>query len=716
MQRMVERGGLQIAAELAEFIEWEALPGTGIEADRFWSGMHRLFADFTAENAALLAQRDEYQLLLDNWHDTHSGEPSDQEEYMRFLRSVGYIEEEPEAFAIDPKGVDDEIGSLAAPQLVVPALNPRFLLNAANARWGSLYDALYGTDALGTPPQAGPYDTVREARVIAEGRHFLDQVVPLAEGSWSDFAGFEPVLKDPSQLVGRRKSNLLFRHHGLHIELVRDPSGPPGSDDPAGITDIELEAALTTIVDFEDSVAAVDAADKVAAYRNWLDLIRGDLSAQFKKAGTKVVRKIARDRIYKGSGGDVFALPGRSILFARNVGLLMTTPAVRLPDGRECYEGILDAIVTSLIGRHDVLGLGRYRNSRFGSIYIVKPKLHGPKEAEFTNRLFDAVEDILALPRHTLKIGLMDEERRTSVNLASCIRALKSRIVFINTGFLDRTADEIHSLMRAGPVVPKDEMKTEPWFKAYEERNVAIGLACGFSGRAQIGKGMWAAPDQMRAMLDAKRSHPEGGANTSWVPSPTAATLHALHYHEVNVFARREKLAEEPIPSLTLLITPPLARGRSFTTEEIRGEMENNLHGVLGYLSRWIDNGIGCSTVLDIHDVGQMEDRATIRISVQHLRNWLLHGIITSADVDAALLRMIRRVDLQNSGEPRYHSMLGNPESLPVMATIAMIFDKPDRPNGYTEPLLHPFRLRAKERERARAHAGKQYNTSLVPQ
>jgi len=696
MTQYVTRAGIEADPKLADFIETEVLGPLSRDVDGFWQGFAALLEEFAPRNAALLARREELQAKIDAWHGEHAGKPHDGGAYRAFLQEIGYLVPEPGDFTIGTRNVDSEIATMAGPQLVVPILNARFLLNAANARWGSLYDALYGTDVLdAAPAKPGGYDEERGAAVIAEGRRLLDEIVPLASGGWADLADLDAIeLADPAQHIGRTDRGPLFRHNGLHIELVVDPDSQVGKTDRLGIADIVFEAALTTIADCEDSVAAVDAEDKLVAYRNWLGIMRGDLSESFEKGGRTVTRELASDVVWTDDKGAQHSLPGRSLMFVRNVGHLMTNPAMRW-DGKEIPEGIMDAVVTSAIGAQDVAKLGRHGNSRCGSIYIVKPKMHGPEECAFTNDLFDAVEDLLGLERHTIKVGVMDEERRTSANLAACIHAVKDRIVFINTGFLDRTGDEIHTSMRAGPMMRKGAMKNSAWLKAYEARNVGIGLKCGLSGRAQIGKGMWAAPDLMGQMMIEKIGHLRAGANTAWVPSPTAATLHAIHYHREDVFEIQKGLPAAA--KLDELLTIPLADGTNWSQDEIREELDNNCQGLLGYVVRWIDQGVGCSKVPDINDVGLMEDRATLRISSQHIANWLLHGVISEEQVMDSLRRMAAKVDGQNAGDPFYRPLLENEDGPAFSAAKDLIFKGVEQPSGYTEPLLHAWRRKAKE-------------------
>ncbi len=685
MSERVEKAGLKVDAALAAFVETEVLAPLGKDAAGFWNGFAALLDRFVPQNRALLAKRDSLQAQIDEWHLARAGKPLDQGEYQAFLREIGYLVPEPAPFQIGTQNVDAEIATMAGPQLVVPVLNARFLLNAANARWGSLYDAYYGTDALDAPPaRPGGYDKDRGAAVIKAARAFLDSAIP----------GWQAALEggQSEHLVAKRDGAYLFRNNGLHVEVVVDPASPVGRDDPLGIADVLLESALTTICDMEDSVAAVDAEDKLLAYSNWLGLIRGDLTDTFEKGGKTMTRALNPDREYTALDGSKLTLPGRSLLFVRNVGHLMTNPAILLADGSEVPEGVMDGVITSAIGAIGIAGQGKYANSRCGSIYIVKPKMHGPEEVAFTNSLFDAVEDLLGLPRHTLKVGVMDEERRTSANLAACIHAVKDRIVFINTGFLDRTGDEIHTSMRAGAMIRKGDMKKSAWISAYEARNVQIGLACGLSGKAQIGKGMWAAPDLMGDMIVQKIGHPKSGANTAWVPSPTAATLHAMHYHAVDVFAVQKELAGQPTPALEPLLTVPLAEGTNWSEEEVREELDNNAQGLLGYVVRWIDQGVGCSKVPDINDIGLMEDRATLRISSQHMANWLLHGVCTKEQVMDSLRRMAAKVDAQNAGDPVYEPLVGNEDAPAFRAACDLVFKGVEQPSGYTEPLLHHWR------------------------
>ncbi len=721
MSATVQQAGLTIDQQLYDFVNQQALPGTGLQVETFWQGFADLVNELTPRNKSLLIKRDTLQLQIDAFHKQQG--QWDSEAYKSFLTEIGYLVSEPEEATITTEHVEPEIALTAAPQLVVPVSNARFALNAANARWGSLYDALYGTDLL--PEKDGAekqksYNPVRGFKVMAYARQFLDIALPLQSGSHIESTNYsvlneqlvvtlndssQVLLSTPEQFVGyqgqaQNPTALLFKHHDLHIEIQIDSHNPIGQADKAGIKDVLLEAALTTIMDCEDSVAAVDAQDKIGVYSNWLGLMKGTLTDTFIKDGQELTRSLVTDREYTSKSGERMSLKGRSMMFVRNVGHLMTNPAILDKNGEEIFEGIMDAVITSLCAMHDLQGNSPFKNSTAASVNIVKPKMHGPEEVAFTNTLFSRVESLLGLPENTLKMGIMDEERRTSVNLMACINQAKSRVVFINTGFLDRTGDEIHTSMVAGPVLPKAQIKAQPWIAAYENQNVDIGLKCGFSGKAQIGKGMWPMPDKMAMMMEQKSDHPKSGANTAWVPSPTAATLHAMHYHQVDVFAVQSELKARQQASLDDLLTPPLLLDVELSKEDIQSELENNAQGILGYVVRWIDQGVGCSKVPDINHIGLMEDRATLRISSQHIANWLKHGICTSDQVQATFTKMAEVVDTQNQHDKNYTPMAPSNDSLAsnlaYQAALALVFEGEQQPNGYTEPLLHSYRLKYK--------------------
>jgi malate synthase len=709
MTQMMGKAGIQVDKALIDFIETQALPGTGVSAETFWTGFANAIHVLGPKNRAFLQIREDMQAQIDAWHIKQRGQAFDANAYQEFLREIGYLEPEGADFSIETDGVDPEIAAIAGPQLVVPVMNARYALNAANARWGSLYDALYGTDALGDLPNGKGFNAERGARVVAWGRSFLDEVAPLASGSHTDATGYTvlegaltPALKNPAQFVGHlgeasAPTAIVLRNNGLHIILDIDASHAIGATDPAHVADIRLEAALSVIMDCEDSVAAVDAEDKVLAYTNWLGLMKGDLHEEIVKGGKTTVRSLAPDLEFTAAAGGDLVLKGRSLMLVRNVGHLMTNPTILDKDGHEVGEGIMDAFVTLLCAMHDLKKTEGARNSVASSVYVVKPKMHGSAEVGFADEIFTMAEAVLGLAQNTVKLGIMDEERRTSANLKECIRAAKNRVAFINTGFLDRTGDEIHTSMEAGPMVRKGEMKNAAWIAAYEARNVDIGLACGLRGRAQIGKGMWAMPDLMADMLVAKIGHPKAGANCAWVPSPTAATLHATHYHKVNVAEVQETIAKGgPRASLDDLLKVPLAAGVNWSEAEIAEEIENNAQGILGYVVRWVDQGVGCSKVPDIHDVGLMEDRATCRISSQALANWLQHGVVSEAQVMAAMHKMAAVVDRQNEGDAEYTPMAPGFDGIAFQAACDLVYKGRIQPSGYTEPVLHARRLQLK--------------------
>ena len=706
------RSGISVATELVDFVENDALPGTGVGVDNFWAGLATLAHEFGPRNRSLLSKREELQGKIDGWHRKRRDVVFDAEGYKRFLEEIGYLLPEAGDFEIKTQNVDPEIANTPGAQLVVPVTNARFVLNAANARWGSLYDGFYGTDAMGSQPPKGAFDNGRGARVVARTAVFLDETFPLTQTSHGKAEAYRIVdgalwvdgstLAEPDKFIGYsggadNPDSVLLKNHGLHVELVFDRAHPIGKQTASGLADVKLESAMSAIIDCEDSVACVDGEDKVLAYRNWLGLMKGDLSESFEKGGKTITRSLNADRVFIGADGAEVSIKGRALLLVRNVGHLMTNPAVLDRDGNEVFEGLLDALVTTLVAMHDLVKEGGMRNSTEGSIYVVKPKMHGPEEVAFADDCFTQVERILGLPQYTVKLGIMDEERRTSVNLKECIRAAQHRVFFINTGFLDRTGDEIHTSMEAGPFSRKDFIKRKGWIKAYEDQNVDIGLECGFSGKAQIGKGMWAIPDKMGAMLEAKIEHPKAGANCAWVPSPTAATLHALHYHKVDVFEVQAELANSGRRAhVEALLEIPVASYRNWSEAQINREVENNAQGILGYVVRWIDAGIGCSKVPDINDVGLMEDRATCRISAQHIANWLYHGVVTREDVLEILKRMAKVVDRQNADDPDYQPMTPGFDGVAFQAACDLIFKGREQPSGYTEPVLHARRLELK--------------------